>query len=31
MTVIFNWQEALKKLEAAQREFDSHISSRVKK
>ncbi|WP_443115172.1 hypothetical protein [Herbaspirillum seropedicae] len=25
------WQEALKKLEAAQREFDSHISSRVKK
>jgi hypothetical protein len=25
------WQEALKKLEAAQRDFDAHISSRVKK
>nr|WP_253547526.1 hypothetical protein [Herbaspirillum rubrisubalbicans] len=25
------WQEALQKLEAAQREFDAHISARVKK
>ncbi|KAF1041384.1 MAG: hypothetical protein GAK35_03347 [Herbaspirillum frisingense] len=25
------WQDALKKLEAAQREFDAHISTRVKK
>nr|WP_198979808.1 hypothetical protein [Herbaspirillum sp. ASV7] len=25
------WQEALKKLESAQREFDAHISARVKK
>ena len=25
------WQDALKKLEAAQREFDAHIISRVKK
>lgn len=25
------WQDALKKLEAAQRDFDEHISSRVKK
>lgn len=25
------WQEALRKLEAAQRDFDAHISTRVKK
>jgi hypothetical protein len=25
------WQDALKKLESAQREFDAHISARVKK